>query len=145
MASLLRCVLLLHLIFLRADGYEVSSYGFSDPQFEFSFCQRVCLFLKGYGIGWKWVTFTVDMGLFPIAWYVDLITAVPLFVLEAIFGRMCSHLDYGCSVLEKLPFLKAEAIAAYIVDLVRLCGCTGEALSSGLHYPPKFSSAQSSG
>ncbi|XP_069984845.1 uncharacterized protein [Penaeus vannamei] len=92
---------------------------------EFSFCQRVCLFLKEYGIGWKWVTLTVDMGLFPIEWYVDLITAVPPSVLEALLGKLCSHLDYGCSVLEKLPFLKAVAIAAYIVDLVRLCGCTG--------------------
>ncbi|ROT69982.1 hypothetical protein C7M84_011760 [Penaeus vannamei] len=145
MASLLRCVLLLHLIFLRADGY---GYAVSGPPYcandrghlrrhqvshlelfafqpEFSFCQRVCLFLKEYGIGWKWVTLTVDMGLFPIAWYVDLITAAPLSVLEALLGKLCSHLDYGCSVLEKLPFLKAEAIAAYIVDLVRLCGCTG--------------------
>ncbi|XP_069984840.1 uncharacterized protein [Penaeus vannamei] len=146
MASLLRCVLLLHLIFLRADGYgyargppllcddrglcfhdrhQVSHLELFAFQPEFSFCQRVCLFLKEYGIGWKWVTLTVDMGLFPIEWYVDLITAVPPSVLEALLGKLCSHLDYGCSVLEKLPFLKAVAIAAYIVDLVRLCGCTG--------------------
>nr|XP_027233129.1 uncharacterized protein LOC113824579 [Penaeus vannamei] len=85
MASLLRCVLLLHLIFLRADGYGYAGgppllcddrgLCFHDP--EFSFCQRVCLFLKEYGIGWKWVTLTVDMGLFPIRWYVDLKTAAP--------------------------------------------------------------------
>ncbi|XP_047470076.1 uncharacterized protein LOC125025842 isoform X3 [Penaeus chinensis] len=97
----------------------------SSFEFDVPLCRKICLFLKDYGLEWKYVEFIVDVALLPLEWFGDAYVYLPLSVLQALFRKLCMNIDIGCHLMNTLDGVNAKSIAAYIMHLVRSCGCTG--------------------
>ncbi|XP_047470074.1 uncharacterized protein LOC125025842 isoform X1 [Penaeus chinensis] len=82
-------------------------------------------FWKIKGLEWKYVEFIVDVALLPLEWFGDAYVYLPLSVLQALFRKLCMNIDIGCHLMNTLDGVNAKSIAAYIMHLVRSCGCTG--------------------
>ncbi|XP_063587179.1 uncharacterized protein LOC134764584 isoform X1 [Penaeus indicus] len=97
----------------------------SSSEHEVPLCQSICLFLQDYGLDWKYAVFIADVFLLPLEIFGDAYLSLPLTVLQGLSQKMCLNIDLGCHLMNTVDGLNAKRIAAYIMDLVRSCGCTG--------------------
>ncbi|XP_047470109.1 uncharacterized protein LOC125025865 [Penaeus chinensis] len=97
----------------------------SSFELDVPLCRKICLFLKDYGVEWKYIQFIIDVSLLPFEWIGDFLITAPLFVLKSIIQKLCINTDSGCHLMNTLDGMNAKSIAAYIMHLVRSCGCTG--------------------